>query len=128
MSIEDTTSLQKTKCNDCGIPKFDWQYHWRIEGIERLKVCKTCRNGVNQMAKQSTIDTQMEEINKQMAISSEETVMPFGKYKSQTIEEVPNYYLTWLLEDDTMTQRYAHLVLPIETELNYRKQYNIFIE
>lgn len=31
---------------------------------------------------------------------NEDSIMPFGKYKGQTLGEVPDSYLLWLFEND----------------------------
>lgn len=37
-------------------------------------------------------------------------IIPFGKYKSFPIEEVPDSYLDWLLEQDWFLEKFADKV------------------
>jgi len=121
--------MKKTKCNKCGKFKFCWQFHWRILNIQRMEVCKTCRNKVNQENKMNSIDKQMQNVNNLMSAPAEE-VIPFGKYKGWSVEDVPNYYLNWMLEDNVLEEKkqFIYLLKPIEEEVKYRNQYRIFIE
>lgn len=59
-----------------------------------------------------------------------ESIIPFGKFKGWDIEDVPNYYLDWLLSEDTLGKGscYDYLFKAVEEEVKYRKDFNIFIE
>ncbi len=70
-------------------------------------------------------------INEDFAkVMTDEPRIPFGKYKNELIEDVPNYYLDWLLSEDVLTKNscYAYLLQPVESEIDYRKTFNIYIE
>lgn len=59
--------------------------------------------------------------------TDEEITFPFGQYKGETIEDIPNYYLDWFIETDFNHDRYDFMVVPVEKELAYRKEFNIYI-
>jgi len=81
--------------------------------------------------KQINNQAELEEAVNEVFNSIEDTpLIPFGKYKGMEIEDVPNYYLQWILDEDIAKEKscYNYLLKPVEEELNYRKQFDIFIE
>lgn len=50
-------------------------------------------------------------------------VMPVGKYKGYTIEQIPDFYIKWLAEN----WRGEEICNAADSELKYRKQWNISI-
>ncbi len=64
----------------------------------------------------------------QKLIDTDEVLLPFGKFRGQSLEDIPNYYLSYILDNNFLRGVYEYLLIPAEKELNYRKQFNIFIE
>ena len=54
--------------------------------------------------------------------------LPFGKFKGKDIENVPIYYLNWLLTQEFMETSYPSAIPKIEKELDYRERFDIVIE
>jgi len=54
--------------------------------------------------------------------------LPFGKFKGKDIEDVPNSYLKWLLEQNWMITKYRSTLPIIEKELDYRERFDITVE
>jgi len=50
--------------------------------------------------------------------------LPFGKFKGQDIEDVPNSYLVWLLDQMWFSQNYPEGASAIHTELTYREAWD----
>ena len=65
------------------------------------------------------------------SLGDEDIILPFGKFKGESLEDVPNYYLTSLLEvldeDLTANPKLNNLISEIEKEIKYREQFDIFI-
>ena len=63
------------------------------------------------------------------SLDTAESLLPFGQFKGQSIEEVPNYYLDWMLSEGMLEENscYNYLLKPVEEELAYRKEFGIFI-
>ena len=63
------------------------------------------------------------------SLDEAEFLIPFGQFKGQSIEDVPNYYLNWMLSEGMLEENscYNSLLEPVEKELAYRKEFNIFI-
>ena len=63
------------------------------------------------------------------SLDDADSVLPFGIFKGQSIEDVPNSYLDWMLSEGMLEENscYNYLLKPIEEELAYRKEFNIFI-
>lgn len=59
---------------------------------------------------------------------SDEVIMPMGKFRGQSLEDIPNYYLQFIVENDYLQGVYEWLLTPVEDELKYRKDFNIFID
>ena len=53
--------------------------------------------------------------------------LPFGKYKGKDIEEVPNWYLHFLLEQDWFVTKFSDKTPIVEKELDYRERFDITI-
>lgn len=47
--------------------------------------------------------------------------IPFGKYEGQDIEDIPDFYLEWLLDQMWFAQNYPEEANAIHTELTYRE-------
>jgi uncharacterized protein (DUF3820 family) len=47
-------------------------------------------------------------------------VLPFGKYKGQEIETVPDSYLHWCLEQDWFCEKFPDKLDDLNQELQYR--------
>ena len=77
----------------------------------------------------ANIDNQMADLNSKMSVLSEESVLPFGHYKGQSIEDIPNFYLEWMLTENILEDKscYNYLLKPVEKEMEYRKANSIFI-
>ena len=58
----------------------------------------------------------------------DESSIPFGKYKNVSVEDVPNYYLDWMLAEGFLEGVYTYLLKPVEEEVKYREQFEIFID
>ena len=125
--VDERTVPQRTLCNRCGLPKYQWQYHWRIVGVERLKVCKTCRNKVNRKMNDNKNLTMSDTQTLIDTYTDDEIKFSFGQFKGETNEDVPNYYLDWFLDADFKHDHYDFMTVPIEKELAYRKEFNIYI-
>jgi len=52
------------------------------------------------------------------------TILTFGKHKGKAIDEVPDYYLEWITEQDWFEKDYPALAGPVEAELEYRDFHN----
>ena len=67
------------------------------------------------------------------SLGDEDIILPFGKFKGESLEDVPNYYLTSLLEvleednANITNTRLTNLIIEIEKEIKYREQFDIFI-
>jgi len=48
------------------------------------------------------------------------SLIPFGKFKDQEIEEIPSGYLKWLVLQDFFEDEYPELLKETEEELAYR--------
>lgn len=59
--------------------------------------------------------------------TDEEFIMPFGKYKNECIEDIPNQYLEWLIKEfiPDANEDMEWLETPVQKELRYRKKFNI---
>jgi len=69
-------------------------------------------------------------INKDFkSLDDAESILPFGQFKGVSIEDVPNYYLDWMLSESMLEENscYNNLLKPVEEELAYREKFNIFI-
>jgi len=54
-------------------------------------------------------------------------ILPFGKYQGYGIEDAPDKYLEWLLEQDWFCEKFADKVALIEKELSYRDEFSSHI-
>lgn len=63
-------------------------------------------------------------MNIQKLSNSAEIKMPAGTYKGRSIEDVPNSYLEWLV-DELDDKKSPKLISEIEKELTFRKKFNI---
>jgi uncharacterized protein (DUF3820 family) len=45
---------------------------------------------------------------------------PFKKHKGSDIEDIPDSYLQWLLEQDWLCEKYKNVIPIIEKELRFR--------
>lgn len=50
--------------------------------------------------------------------------MPFGKFVGHGIEDLEDWYLEFLLEQDWFCKQYPKGVKAIETELKYREKFS----
>lgn len=68
----------------------------------------------------------MNDVDIQKLSEDAEIKMPAGKYKDQSIEDVPNGYLEWIVEklDEEKSER---MISEIQKELGYRKKFDVFI-
>ncbi|HFD32066.1 MAG TPA: hypothetical protein ENJ28_05060 [Gammaproteobacteria bacterium] len=64
----------------------------------------------------------------QKLADSDEVIMPMGRYRGQSLEDIPNYYLQFIIENDYLQGVYEWLLIPVEKELKYRKDFDIFID
>lgn len=48
--------------------------------------------------------------------------LPFGKHKGEDIEDIPDSYLSWLLDSEWFEKRYPYRIKAVEQELAYREQ------
>ena len=53
--------------------------------------------------------------------------LPFGKYKGKDIEDVPNWYLNYLLELDWFLTKFSDKTPIVEKEIDYRERFDITI-
>lgn len=49
--------------------------------------------------------------------------LPFGMFRDTDIEDVPDSYITWLLETDWFDKKFPQLVKPLDEELKYRQKW-----
>ena len=54
--------------------------------------------------------------------------MPFGKFRDQDIEEVPDYYLTWFIGEKKIVAEHGKLCEAIKKELQYRERFDCQIK
>jgi len=54
-------------------------------------------------------------------------LLPFGKFKGKAIDEVPDSYLTWLLEQDWFEEKFEDLFDDVQAEINWRKEVNYHV-
>jgi uncharacterized protein (DUF3820 family) len=52
----------------------------------------------------------------------------FGKHIGKSIEDVPNSYLKWLLEQEWFCTTFCYAVAWLEKELDYRERFDITIK
>ncbi len=55
------------------------------------------------------------------------TLMPFGKFKGKTVDELPNSYLNWLLEQDWFEKNFEDLYEVVEAEAAWREEVGVHI-
>lgn len=55
------------------------------------------------------------------------SLIPFGKFSGKDIDEIPNTYLRWLVEQDWFEKQYSDLLTEVESELEYRNRWDIVI-
>jgi len=53
--------------------------------------------------------------------------LPFGKYKGEDIEDVPDSYLRWFIGEDDIVRRNPVLCENIKKELAYRDKFDLNI-
>jgi uncharacterized protein (DUF3820 family) len=58
----------------------------------------------------------------------EDKPIPFGKYKDILICDVPNWYLEYIIGEKWFKEKFVDLLILIEKELKYRKQFDIIIK
>lgn len=71
------------------------------------------------------IEDEKAKIQAFMELPEEETIIPFGKYKGQSIEDIPNDYLKWFVDNVCTQDEYVWMEKPIIKELQYRNKFNI---
>lgn len=71
------------------------------------------------------IQDEMNKVKQMLETPEEETVLPFGKHAGQSIEDIPNDYLKWFVENICTQDEYVWLERPIVEELQYRNKFNI---
>lgn len=49
---------------------------------------------------------------------------PFGKYASKLIDEIGSGYLTWLIDQDWMEEKFPDLLEAVEAEIEWRTIHN----
>lgn len=49
--------------------------------------------------------------------------LPFGKYKSQPVEDVPTFYLHWLTEQDWFCDNHRQGLEAVNTEIAFREKF-----
>lgn len=55
--------------------------------------------------------------------------MPFGKFKSYDIEDIPSSYLKWIIDNIKInSEKDERLLLACEQEYFWREKFNIHIE
>jgi len=59
-------------------------------------------------------------------MANPELVMPFGKHKNKTIEEIPSGYLRWMVEE-LDGDKDEELIEAAEAELDYRDKFHCHI-
>jgi len=57
----------------------------------------------------------------------EDVLLPFGKFKGKLICEIPNSYLSWLLDQDWMVKDWPNIYVQCQLESKYREDWNIRI-
>jgi uncharacterized protein (DUF3820 family) len=63
-----------------------------------------------------------------MSISYEDVPMPFGKYKGTLIADVPDGYLEWAVDQDSIKTNWPKIYELAKRELKYRKDFDIRIK
>ena len=48
--------------------------------------------------------------------------LPFGKFKGQSLAEIPSSYLSWLLEQDWFEDEYVSLFDDVQEENRWREE------
>lgn len=68
-------------------------------------------------------------INEDFQSLQDDSIIPFGQYKNESIEDIPDYYLQWLLDEDTLIEGsvYNYLLKPVQDELKYRDTFDAHI-
>lgn len=55
-------------------------------------------------------------------------ILPFGKNKGKAIEDVPDNYLCWLLEQEWFCDKFSDKLPIIHKELQYRDDHDLHIK
>jgi hypothetical protein len=55
-------------------------------------------------------------------------ILPLGKYRGKDIEDVPNWYLNFLLEQEWFISRFSDKIPVVEKEIQYRERFDIMIK
>lgn len=63
-----------------------------------------------------------------MKDSYEDIPMPFGKFKGTLIADVPDGYLQWVIDQDSIKTDWPKIHTMADKELKYRKKFDIRIE
>ena len=58
-----------------------------------------------------------------------DSIVPFGQFKNQSIEDIPDYYLEFLLSEDYLIEGsvYNYLLKSVQDELKYRDTFDAHI-
>ena len=127
-------------CNTTGLLHVHHKTYERV-GNERITdliaLCPACHE-IEHISKTipNSIETpeQPKKVRKLIIVEKEKEMndslftLPFGKFKGQDIEDVPNSYLNWLLEQEWFENKYKKGYANTKKELEYRETYDINIE
>ena len=54
--------------------------------------------------------------------------IPFGKFKNQDIEDIPDSYLEWIIGEDWFKEKFKNIHTIIKKELEYREKFDMHIQ
>ena len=63
-----------------------------------------------------------------MSTPYEDVPMPFGKFRGTLIADVPDGYLQWMIDQDSIKANWSKIWELAKKELKYRKDFNIRIK
>jgi uncharacterized protein (DUF3820 family) len=53
-----------------------------------------------------------------------ESIIPFGKYKGKTIEDIPSDYLDYLLSEEWFETKFKDLYEEVKQEMKFRNDFD----
>jgi len=57
-----------------------------------------------------------------------DVLLPFGKYRGQLLADVPNHYISWLLDQEFVELKFADLREMAVMESKYREEFGVDIQ